>query len=42
VTQRILVVDDDRQIVRLVQSYLEQAGYVVLTAAAWPACRSLC
>jgi DNA-binding response OmpR family regulator len=33
VTQRILVVDDDRQIVRLVQSYLEQAGYVVLTAA---------
>ncbi len=32
-TQRILVVDDDRQIVRLVQSYLEQAGYVVLTAA---------
>lgn len=30
--QRILVVDDDRQIVRLVQSYLEQAGFVVLTA----------
>jgi two-component system, OmpR family, alkaline phosphatase synthesis response regulator PhoP len=30
--QRILVVDDDRQIVRLVQSYLEQAGYSVLTA----------
>jgi two-component system, OmpR family, alkaline phosphatase synthesis response regulator PhoP len=30
--QRILVVDDDRQIVRLVQSYLEQAGYLVLTA----------
>ena len=29
---RILVVDDDRQIVRLVQSYLQQAGYVVLTA----------
>ena len=31
-SQRILVVDDDRQIVRLVQSYLEQAQYVVLTA----------
>lgn len=30
--QRILVVDDDRQIVRLVQSYLEQSGYTVLTA----------
>lgn len=30
--QRILVVDDDRQIVRLVQSYLEQSGYQVLTA----------
>jgi DNA-binding response OmpR family regulator len=30
--QRILVVDDDKQIVRLVQSYLEQAGYMVLTA----------
>ncbi len=30
--QRILVVDDDRQIVRLVQSYLEQASYTVLTA----------
>jgi two-component system, OmpR family, alkaline phosphatase synthesis response regulator PhoP len=30
--QRILVVDDDRQIVRLVQSYLEQSGYHVLTA----------
>ena len=29
---RILVVDDDKQIVRLVQSYLEQAGYRVLTA----------
>lgn len=29
---RILVVDDDRQIVRLVRSYLEQAGYDVLTA----------
>jgi two-component system alkaline phosphatase synthesis response regulator PhoP len=32
VSQRILVVDDDKQIVRLVQSYLEQAGYAVLTA----------
>lgn len=31
-TQRILVVDDDKQIVRLVSSYLEQAGYIVLTA----------
>ncbi len=29
---RILVVDDDKQIVRLVQSYLEKAGYSVLTA----------
>jgi len=31
-SQRILVVDDDRQIVRLVQSYLQQAGFTVLTA----------
>jgi DNA-binding response OmpR family regulator len=30
--QRILIVDDDYQIVRLVQAYLEQAGYVTLTA----------
>jgi two-component system, OmpR family, alkaline phosphatase synthesis response regulator PhoP len=30
--QRILVVDDDRQIVRLVQSYLQQSGFVVLAA----------
>lgn len=30
--QKILVVDDDRQIVRLVSSYLEQAGYEVSTA----------
>jgi two-component system alkaline phosphatase synthesis response regulator PhoP len=30
--QRILVVDDDKQIVRLVSSYLEQAGYTLLTA----------
>ena len=29
---RILVVDDDRQIVRLVQSYLQQSGFTVLTA----------
>lgn len=29
---RILVVDDDRKIVRLVQSYLQQAGMIVLTA----------
>lgn len=32
-TQRILVVDDDKQIVRLVRSYLEQAGYQALTVA---------
>jgi two-component system alkaline phosphatase synthesis response regulator PhoP len=30
--QRILVVDDDRKIARLVASYLEGAGYIVLTA----------
>jgi two-component system alkaline phosphatase synthesis response regulator PhoP len=30
--QHILIADDDRQIVRLVQSYLEQAGFVVCTA----------
>jgi two-component system alkaline phosphatase synthesis response regulator PhoP len=30
---RILVVDDDKQIVRLVRSYLEQAGYKVLVAS---------
>ena len=35
-SQRILVVDDDRQIVRLVQSYLEQAGFAVLTASDGP------
>ncbi|NJN67137.1 MAG: response regulator transcription factor [Chloroflexaceae bacterium] len=29
---RILVVDDDKQLVRLIQSYLQQAGYQVLTA----------
>lgn len=29
---RILVVDDDKQIVRLIQSYLERAGHQVLTA----------
>jgi len=29
---RILVVDDDREIVRLVKSYLERAGYIVLSA----------
>lgn len=29
---RILVVDDDKQIVRLLQSYLQQDGFVVLTA----------
>jgi two-component system alkaline phosphatase synthesis response regulator PhoP len=31
-TQRILVVDDDREIVRVVRAYLEQAGYQVLVA----------
>ena len=31
-TARILVVDDDKQIVRLLQSYLEKAGFAVLTA----------
>ena len=30
--QRILVVDDDKEIVRLVRAYLEQAGFVVFTA----------
>ena len=30
--QRVLVVDDDRQIVRLLQSYLQQSGFTVLTA----------
>jgi two-component system alkaline phosphatase synthesis response regulator PhoP len=31
-SQRILVVDDDKEIVRLVGAYLEQAGFLVLTA----------
>lgn len=30
--QRILVVDDDKEVVRLMQAYLEQAGFDVLTA----------
>jgi two-component system alkaline phosphatase synthesis response regulator PhoP len=30
--ERILIVDDDREIVRLVRGYLEQAGYRVLVA----------
>jgi len=30
--QRILVVDDDKEIVRLVRAYLEQAGFSVLVA----------
>ncbi len=30
--QRILVVDDDRSIVKVLRGYLEQAGYAVLTA----------
>lgn len=32
-SHRILVVDDDKHIVRLLQSYLEQAGFHVLTAS---------
>jgi two-component system alkaline phosphatase synthesis response regulator PhoP len=31
--QRILVVDDDKSIVKVVRAYLEQSGYQVLTAA---------
>ena len=30
--QRVLVVDDDREVVRLMRAYLEQAGYAVLVA----------
>ena len=30
--QRILVVDDDREVVRLMRAYLEQSGYEVLAA----------
>ena len=30
--ERILVVDDDKEIVRLMRGYLEQAGYQVLAA----------
>jgi len=30
--QRLLVVDDDKEIVRVVRAYLERAGYAVLTA----------
>lgn len=30
--QRVLVVDDDREVVRLMRAYLEQAGYEVLVA----------
>jgi two-component system alkaline phosphatase synthesis response regulator PhoP len=32
IKQRILVVDDDREVVRLMRAYLEQAGYGVLVA----------
>ena len=28
--QRILVVDDDRSILKVLRAYLEQAGYLVL------------
>ena len=31
-SQRILVVDDDREIVRIIRAYLEKAGYTVATA----------
>jgi two-component system alkaline phosphatase synthesis response regulator PhoP len=31
-SQRILVVDDDKEIVRIIRAYLEKSGYVVLTA----------
>lgn len=31
-SQRILVVDDDKEIVRIIRAYLQQAGYMVLTA----------
>lgn len=31
-TSRILVIDDDKSIVKLIRSYLEQSGYEVLTA----------
>ena len=31
-SQRVLVVDDDKEIVRIIRAYLQQAGYVVLTA----------
>ena len=30
--ERILIVDDDKEVVRLMRAYLEQAGYEVLTA----------
>ncbi|HEX2622893.1 MAG TPA: response regulator, partial [Phototrophicaceae bacterium] len=31
-TQRVLVVDDDKEIVRVLRAYLEQAGFEVFTA----------
>ena len=31
-SQRILVVDDDKEIVRIIRAYLQQAGYTVLIA----------
>ena len=34
--QRILVVDDDRQIVRLVSAYLEHAGFQTLSVTTYP------
>ncbi len=32
IKQRILVVDDDKEVVRLMRAYLEKAGYEVLVA----------
>jgi len=32
-TQKILVVDDEAEIVRLVRAYLERAGFAVVTAS---------
>src|SRR3989338_7090534 len=32
-TQKVLVVDDEPEIVRLVRAYLERAGFAVVTAA---------
>ncbi|MEZ4609320.1 MAG: hypothetical protein R2838_03520 [Caldilineaceae bacterium] len=34
--ERILIVDDDKEILRLLRGYLEQAGYTVYTARTAP------